>query len=134
MEPPGCGLGGDLFAIVWDPKAEGGKGTLFGYNGSGRSPKAMTIEFVKSKGVEEIPPLGPLPVTVPGCVDGWFALHGKFGKLAMQDVLAPAIGYAENGFPMAPVIADAWAISVRRLEKFSNFKEQFTIEGRAPKA
>ncbi|MBY0113755.1 MAG: gamma-glutamyltransferase [Phycisphaerales bacterium] len=134
MEPTGSGIGGDLFAIVWDPKAEGGKGKLFGYNGSGRSPKAMTIEFVKSKGVDEIPPLGPLPVTVPGCVDGWFALHGKFGKLGMSDVLAPAIGYAENGFPMAPVIADAWAISVRRLEKFPNFKEQFTIDGRAPKA
>lgn len=134
MEPTGSGIGGDLFAIVWDPKAEGGKGKLFGYNGSGRSPKAMTIEFVKSKGVDEIPPLGPLPVTVPGCVDGWFALHGKFGKLPMQDVLAPAIGYAENGFPMVPVIAVAWAISVRRLEKFPNFKEQFTIDGRAPKA
>ena len=134
MEPTGSGIGGDLFAIVWDPKAEGGKGKLFGYNGSGRSPKAMTIAFVKSKGVDEIPPLGPLPVTVPGCVDGWFALHGKFGKLSMNDVLAPAIGYAENGFPMAPVIADAWAISVRRLEKFPNFKEQFTIDGRAPKA
>lgn len=134
MEPTGSGIGGDLFAIVWDPKAEGGKGKLFGYNGSGRSPKAMTIEFVKSKGVDEIPPLGPLPVTVPGCVDGWFALHGKFGKLAMKDVLAPAIGYAENGFPMAPVIADAWAISVRRLEKFPNFREQFTIDGKAPRA
>jgi gamma-glutamyltranspeptidase/glutathione hydrolase len=134
MEPTGCGIGGDLFAIVWDPKADEGKGRLFGYNGSGRAPKAMTIEFVRSKGVDEIPPLGPLPVTVPGCVDGWFALHGKFGKMPMQDVLAPAIGYAENGFPMAPVIADAWAISVRRLDKFPNFKEQFTIDGRAPKA
>lgn len=134
MEPTGSGIGGDLFAIVWDPKAEGGKGKLFGYNGSGRSPKAMNIAFVKSKGVHEIPPLGPLPVTVPGCVDGWFALHGKFGKMAMQEVLAPAIAYAENGFPMAPVIADAWELSVRRLDKFPHFREQFTIEGRAPKA
>ncbi|HEX8875387.1 MAG TPA: gamma-glutamyltransferase [Phycisphaerales bacterium] len=134
MEPTGCGVGGDLFAIVWDPRADGGKGKLVGYNGSGRAPKAMTIEFVKSKGVDEIPPLGPLPVTVPGCVDGWFALHGKFGTLPMKEVLAPAIGYAESGFPMAPVIADAWAISVRRLAQFPNFKEQFTIDERAPKA
>jgi gamma-glutamyltranspeptidase/glutathione hydrolase len=134
MEPTGSGIGGDLFAIVWDPKSHGGQGKLFGYNGSGRSPKALTIEFVKSKGVDEIPPLGPLPVTVPGCVDGWLALHAKFGKLGIKEVLAPAIGYSESGFPMAPVIADAWAISVRRMEKFPNFKDQFTIEGRAPKA
>ena len=134
MEPTGCGIGGDLFAIVWDPAAEGGRGKLFGYNGSGRAPKGMTIDFVKSKGVEAIPALGPLPVTVPGCVDGWFALHGKFGRIDIKDVLAPAIAYAEGGFPMAPVIADAWAISVRRMDKFPNFKEQFTIDGRAPKA
>jgi gamma-glutamyltranspeptidase/glutathione hydrolase len=130
MEPTGCGIGGDLFAIVWDPAS----GKLHGYNGSGGAPAELTIELVKSKGLDAIPAFGPLPVTVPGCVDGWFALHGKFGKLPMARVLEPAIGYAEKGFSMSPVIADAWAISARRFGEYANFKEQFTREGRAPKA
>jgi gamma-glutamyltranspeptidase/glutathione hydrolase len=130
MEPTGCGIGGDLFAIVWDPTSR----KLHGYNGSGGAPSELTIELVKSKGLDAIPSFGPLPVTVPGCVDGWFALHGKFGKLPMARVLEPAIGYAEKGFAMSPVIAHAWAISTRRFGEYPNFKEQFTIEGRAPKA
>ncbi len=130
MEPTGSGIGGDLFAIVWDPKTR----KLHGYNGSGRAPAALTIDFVKGKGVEKIPPRGPLPVTVPGCVDGWFALHGKFGTLPMDRVLAPAVGYARDGFPMAPVIADGWAISARVYRDFPNFREQFTIGGRPPRA
>ncbi|MCC6428869.1 MAG: gamma-glutamyltransferase [Phycisphaerales bacterium] len=130
MEPTGSGIGGDLFAIVWDPKTH----KLHGYNGSGRAPAALTIELVKSRGLEAIPPRGPLPVTVPGCVDGWFALHGKFGKLPMKDVLAPAIAYASDGFPMAPVIAQGWAGSVRVYREFPGFVEQFTINGKAPAA
>jgi len=128
MEPTGSGIGGDLFAIVWDPKT----GKLHGYNGSGRAPAGLTIELVRSRGLEAIPPVGPLPCTVPGCVDGWFALHERFGKLAMKDVLAPAVGYARDGFPLSPVIAQGWALSVRRYEKFAGFKDQFTIDGRAP--
>lgn len=77
MEPTGCGIGGDLFAIVWEPKTK----KLHGYNGSGRAPAGLTIEFVRQPQLEAIPAYGPLPVTVPGCVDGWFALHGKFGVL-----------------------------------------------------
>ncbi|XVJ58696.1 MAG: gamma-glutamyltransferase [Tepidisphaera sp.] len=125
MEPTGCGIGGDLFAIVWDPKT----GKLHGYNGSGRSPKGLTLELLKERGLKEIPSYGPLPVTVPGCVDGWFALHGKFGVLPMKAVLAPAIRYATEGFPLSPEIAEAWAVSAKRFEKSPGFAEQFTVAG-----
>ncbi len=101
MEPTGCGIGGDLFAIVWD--AEGKQ--LHGLNASGRSPKALTLEYFKKEGMEKIPSHGPLPVSVPGAVSGWFALHGKFGKMSMDQLLAPAIDYAEKGFPLTQLIS-----------------------------
>jgi len=129
MEPTGSGIGGDLFAIVWDPKT----GRLHGYNGSGRSPLALTREWFDAQGMALIPMRGALPVTVPGAVDGWFALHGRFGALPMKDVLQPAIDYARNGHPVHEVIADAWATSVTRLGAFPGFNEQFTIDGRAPR-
>ena len=129
MEPTGNGMGGDLFAIVWDPKS----GKLHGYNGSGRSPASLTLAEFRRRGLTEVPPLGPLPVTVPGAVDGWFALHGRFGKLPMKAVLAPAIGYAREGFPLSDVIAHYWGLSVPRLSPYPGFKEQFTIGGRAPR-
>jgi gamma-glutamyltranspeptidase/glutathione hydrolase len=128
MEPTGNGVGGDLFAIVWDPKT----GKLYGYNGSGRSPRALSLKWFQDHGYSEIPPLGPLPVTVPGAVDGWFALHERFGKLPMKKVLAPAIQYAEQGFPLTDVIAHYWRLSVPRLSKYPGFTEQFTRDGRAP--
>ncbi|QOI99534.1 MAG: gamma-glutamyltransferase [Phycisphaeraceae bacterium] len=130
MEPTGCGVGGDLFALVWDP----GTGRLHGYNGSGRAPAGLTIKAVTSRGLEKIPAAGVLPVTVPGCVDGWFALHERFGRVPMGVVLGPAIGYAREGFPMAPEIARAWALSVRRFESYPNFRTTFTIDGRSPRA
>lgn len=130
MEPTGCGIGGDLFAIVWDPKSR----RLHGYNGSGRAPAGLTIELVRSRGLDAIPSHGPLPVTVPGCVDGWFALHERFGRLPMRDVLAPAIAYARDGFPLSPVIAGAWGGSARLFANYPGFNEQFTIGGRAPRA
>ncbi|HVT36140.1 MAG TPA: gamma-glutamyltransferase, partial [Nevskiaceae bacterium] len=129
MEPVGAGIGGDLFAIVWDPKTQ----KLYGLNASGRSPKSLTLEYFQQQGLKHIPPLGPLPVTVPGCVDGWFELHGKFGRLPMKDDLAPAIGYARNGFPLSELIAFYWDKSVPRLSKFPGFAEQMTINGRAPR-
>ncbi len=101
MEPTGCGIGGDLFAIVWDAKTE----KLYGLNASGRSPQDLTLEYFESQGMEKIPALGPLPVSVPGAVDGWFELHKKFGSKPMQDILAPAIDYAEKGFPLTELIA-----------------------------
>lgn len=129
MEPTGNGIGGDLFAIVWDPKTE----KLYGYNGSGRSPKSLTLAEFKRRGLRDIPPTGPLPVSVPGTVDGWFALHGRFGRRAMADNLAPAIRYAREGHPVHEVIAYYWDRSVPRLSQYPGFKEQFTIDGRAPR-
>ena len=128
MEPTGNGIGGDLFAIVWDAKTK----KLHGYNGSGRSPKSLTLAELAKRGLKDIPPHGPLPVSVPGAVDGWFALHQKFGRLPMKDVLAPTIRYAREGFPVSEVIAYYWGRSVPVLSKWPGFAEQFTIDGRAP--
>jgi gamma-glutamyltranspeptidase / glutathione hydrolase len=129
MEPTGCGIGGDLFAIIWDPATE----KLHGYNGSGRAPAALTIDFITSKELDLIPARGPLPVTVPGCVDGWFALHDRFGRIPMSEILAPTIDYARDGFPMTKVIAEGWAANARAFGRFPNFKEQFTFDGETPK-
>ena len=101
MEPTGCGIGGDLFAIVWDGKTK----KLYGLNASGRSPQKLTLEYFEKEGMEKIPSLGPLPVSVPGAVDGWFELHKKFGSKPMTEILAPAIDYAEKGFPLTELIA-----------------------------
>ncbi len=101
MEPTGSGIGGDLFAIVWDAKTK----KLYGLNASGRSPKELTLEYFEKKGMEKIPSYGPLPVSVPGTVDGWFELHQKFGSMKMEEILAPAISYAETGFPLTELIA-----------------------------
>jgi gamma-glutamyltranspeptidase len=128
VEPTGNGMGGDLFAIVWDAKTK----KLHGLNASGRSPYSLSMEHFKKLGLKSIPPLGPLPVSVPGCVDGWFELHKKFGKLPMTTVLAPAIAYAREGFPLSEVIAYYWGRTVPALSPFPNFKETFTINGRAP--
>jgi gamma-glutamyltranspeptidase/glutathione hydrolase len=129
MEPTGNGVGGDLFAIVWDPKTQ----KLHGYNGSGRSPQALTLQYFQDNKLDKIPSWGPLPVTVPGAVDGWFALHGKFGKRTMAQNLAPAIKYAREGHPVHETIAYYWGLSVPRLSQYPGFTEQFTIDGRAPR-
>src|SRR5688572_2762090 len=129
MEPTGNGVGGDLFAIVWDPKTH----KLHGYNGSGRSPKSLTLAEFQRRGLTDIPSHGPLPVTVPGTVDAWFALHQRFGKRTMADNLAPAIRYARDGHPVHEVIAYYWGRSVPVLSKWPGFAQQFTIDGRAPR-
>jgi gamma-glutamyltranspeptidase/glutathione hydrolase len=128
-EPVGCGLGGDLFALVWDAREQ----RLAGLNASGRSPQSLSLHELKKRGLTRIPALGPLPVSVPGCVDGWFELHARYGKLPMKQVLAPAIRYAREGFPVAEIVAHYWAISVPRLKAFPGFLEQFTLDGAAPK-
>jgi gamma-glutamyltranspeptidase/glutathione hydrolase len=128
MEPTGNGIGGDLFAIVWDPKTK----KLHGYNGSGRSPKALTLDEFKRRGISDIPAHGPLPVSVPGTVDGWFALHGRFGKHTMAQNLAPTIRYARDGHPVHEVIAYYWGRSVPVLSKWPGFAEQFTVDGGTP--
>ena len=109
LEPTANGIGGDLFAIVWDEKTQ----KLYGLNGSGRSPLALTADKVEPTGRGWIPLYSPYSWTVPGTVDGWFTLHGKFGKLAMKDVLAPAIRAAEEGRPVPQVIAAGWNRSTR---------------------
>ena len=128
MEPTSCGIGGDLFVIVWDAKTR----KLYGLNASGRSPKSLTLDEFQRRGLKQIPPFGPLPVTVPGCVDGWFELHKRFGKLPMSKVLAPAIRYAEEGFPVSEVIARGWAGGVR-LRRYPGFADTFLPGGRAPR-
>lgn len=129
MEPTGSGIGGDLFAIVWDAKS----GKLHGLNASGRSPYALTLKHFKDLGLESIPAHGPLPITVPGCVDGWFELHKKFGKLPMSDVLAPAIRYAKEGFPVSELIAHYWGRGASALAEFPNFAKTFSPDGKAPR-
>lgn len=128
-EPTGCGLGGDLFCIVWDAEQK----RLFGLNGSGRSPRSLNLEWFRKNGYERIPSRGPLPVTVPGCVDGWFELHERFGALPMDRLLAPAIRYAREGFPVSEVIAYYWERNARVLRDFPGFAETFLPEGRAPR-
>ncbi|KUJ81708.1 gamma-glutamyltransferase [Microbulbifer flavimaris] len=129
MEPTGCGIGGDLFAIVWDAKSE----KLYGLNASGRSPKSLPFSYFAENGLDRIPSHGPLPVSVPGAVDGWYELHEKFGRLPMSDVLQPAISYAEKGFPVTQLVAYYWDRSVPRLQKFPGFRQTFMPNGRAPR-
>ena len=129
MEPTGCGIGGDLFAIVWDA----GKGELTGLNASGRSPESLTLQHFRDLGIKEIPYLGPLSVSVPGAVDGWYELHERYGRLPMSDLLAPAIRYAEEGFPVTQFIADLWADNVESRKDFSGVREIYMPGGAAPK-
>jgi len=129
VEPTGSGMGGDLFAIVWDAKTK----KLYGLNASGWSAKNLNLKYFKDKGYEKIPAYGPLPVTIPGCVSGWFDLHEKFGKLKMKEILKPAINYARNGFPMTELIAYYMNGSSRRLQKYPGFKETYMPNGHTPR-
>ena len=129
MEPTGCGIGGDLFAIVWDAE----KGELTGLNGSGRAPKALSLQYFKDLGLVSIPPRGPLPVSVPGAVDGWFELHARYGRLPMSELLAPAIAYATDGFPVSEYIAYGWARNSENLKDYAGFADTFMPGGKAPR-
>jgi gamma-glutamyltranspeptidase/glutathione hydrolase len=129
MEPTGNGIGGDLFAIVWDAE----KKELVGLNASGRAPQAMTLEYFQENGIDVIPPFGPLPVSVPGAVDGWFQLHGRYGRLDMKDILAPVIAYARDGFPVSEVIAHYFQSNKARIGHFSGFAETYMPNGDVPK-
>ncbi|WP_298368437.1 gamma-glutamyltransferase [uncultured Lutibacter sp.] len=130
MEPTGSGIGGDLFAIVWDAKTN----ELYGLNASGRSPKSLTLKYFKDNNYKKIPSIGPLPVSVPGCVDGWFELHKKFGKLSMEEILQPSINYANEGFPVTELIGYYLNRSVPYYaSKFPNVMETYGLNGKAPK-
>ena len=128
MEPTGSGIGGDLFAIVWDAEQR----ELVGLNASGRAPAAMTLEYFRERDIETIPKFGPLPVSVPGAVDGWFELHGRYGRLPMTDVLAPAIRYAREGFPVSEVIAHYFRTNRDRIGHYPGFAATFMPGGDVP--
>ena len=139
MEPVSNGIGGDLFAIVWDPKTH----KLYGYNSSGRSAMGRSYADMLAKlhGATHIPKWGSLPITVPGTVDGWGALHDKFGKLPLATDLAPAIAYARNGFPVSQLIAHYWQGNMAAFEKapkgmieeIANARHTYLIDGHAPR-
>jgi len=126
MEPTSCGIGGDLFAIVWDNKTQ----KLYGLNASGPAPLALNLEYFKKQGLKGVPYHGPLPWTVPGCVDGWFELHKKFGKLDMKTILQPAADYAENGFPLSELISYYWQRSVMLFKEYENFQKLYAPGGK----
>ncbi len=128
MEPTGCGIGGDLFAIIWDSETQ----KLHGLNASGRSPMSLSREYFIENGYEKIPSFGPLPVSVPGTVDGWFEMHNKFGKLTMPTLLEPAINYANEGFPVTELIAYYMNRSGNFLAQYPNFKETYMPDGEMP--
>ncbi len=127
-EPMSCGLGGDLFAIVWDARTR----KLYGLNASGRSPRALTPEEFERRKLQYVPHLGPLSVTVPGCVDGWAELHQRFGKLPLEKVLAPAIRHARDGFSVTEVIALGWVDGAETYRDQPGFATTFLPNGRAP--
>jgi gamma-glutamyltranspeptidase/glutathione hydrolase len=154
MEPVSNGIGGDLFAIVYSAK----ENKLYGINGSGRSPAGLSYDQMKAEleklqkppspqsspwpgrggraapdeGRElKIPPTGMLPISVPGTVDAWAELHKKFGKLKLSDDLAPAIRYAEEGFPVTELIAYYWAFGPRLYKGLPGaFLETYTLDGK----
>jgi gamma-glutamyltranspeptidase/glutathione hydrolase len=133
MEPTGNGIGGDLYAMIWDAKT----GKLYGLNASGRSPLGLSYNTLKAEldklGRSDLPPHGMLPISVPGTIDGWFEMHQKFGKLPMPQLLQPTIDYAEKGFPVTELIAYYWDRSVPVLSpQPGDFKGSFTINGKAP--
>jgi len=129
MEPTGNGIGGDLFAIIWDAKTK----KLHGLNASGPAPKNITIDYFVEKGLKKIPSYGPLPVTVPGAVDGWVKLHEKFGKLDFKSLFEPTIEYAKAGFPVTETIAYYLDRSQKRFENYPNFNDVWVKNGSMPK-
>jgi gamma-glutamyltranspeptidase/glutathione hydrolase len=133
MEPTSNGIGGDLFALLWDNKAQ----ELVALNGSGRSPLAGDLEQLKAlleqRGEDAIPMHGALPVSVPGCVDGWFTLHERYGKLPMSRLLEPTIRYAREGFPVSQIIAAYWRRAESSYDGHEEFSRVYLPGGRAPR-
>jgi gamma-glutamyltranspeptidase/glutathione hydrolase len=130
VEPMSCGIGGDLFAIVWDAKTQ----KLYGLNASGRSPKALTRAVFQKQNLTQIPDYGPLSWSVPGCVDGWHELHAKFGSQPLAEILASSIATAEQGYPVSEVIAGSWHGSEKRLKEWPDSTRVYLPNGRAPTA
>jgi len=139
VEPHACGIGGDLFAIVWNPA----KKELSGYNGSGRSPMGLNAEQLREQigDAGRMPLFGPLSISVPGAVDGWFALHERYGKLPMAELLAPAMGYAREGVALTEVDATLWGEALAEFgesglpdAQLAELRSTYTIDGAPPQA
>ena len=129
VEPTGCGIRGDLVAIIWSADEK----KLFGLNSSGPAPKNISINKLKQKGLEKIPPYGPLPVTVPGAVAGWVSIHKKFGLLEFNKLFNDAINYAENGFPVTELVSYYLERSSEIFAAYPNFKDVWMPNGKTPK-
>jgi len=130
VEPMSCGIGGDVFAIVWEEAGQ----RLYGLNGSGRSPGSLSRQTILDQGHQTIPSRGPLSWSVPGCVDGWFALHERFGRTPMHELLRPTIEAAISGFSVTPVIARMWQAATERLAQDPGAAAVFLPNGRAPES
>lgn len=129
MEPDMNGIGGDLFAIVWEAKS----GKLYGINASGWAPKGLTIDYLKKKGNTHMPSDGIDTVTVPGAVEGWHKLQERFGRVPWKDLFAPAIFYAENGFPVQELIASDWEGETAKLNQDPESRRVFLRNDEAPR-
>ena len=130
VAPMNDGIGGDLFAIVYEARTQ----KLYGLNASGWSPKGLTAEYLRGKGLTRMPTRGIQSVTVPGAVDGWDKLLKRFGKLGLADVLAPAIMYSDSGFPVGEIISAYWADtgSMNALRADAPTARTYLVDGRAP--
>jgi gamma-glutamyltranspeptidase/glutathione hydrolase len=141
VEPMSCGIGGDLYAIIWDAKSQ----KLYGLNASGRSPYAASIDAMLARisgrdkardmgQIPQIPLFGPLPWSVPGCVDGWETMRQRFGSMPLAELLAPSIRYAEDGFPVTEVISGYWQKAADRMKHYPESARTYLPEGHAPNA
>jgi gamma-glutamyltranspeptidase/glutathione hydrolase len=128
VEPMSCGIGGDLFVIYWDAKTE----KLYGLNASGRSPYAINRKVFADQQLDEIPNKGPLSWSVPGCVDGWFELHQRFGSKPFSEILGPSIDYGRKGFPVTEIIAGSWQAAENSFAKYSDSASTYLINGKPP--
>ncbi|MCJ7433858.1 MAG: gamma-glutamyltransferase [Anaerolineales bacterium] len=130
IEPTSTGIGGDMFALYYDARTK----QISALNGSGRAPASLSLERLQKENIRELPPFHPYTITVPGACAGWFDLIEKHGSLPMNQILAPAISLAENGFPVMPITAHFWERGVNRQLKSALNGSELTIEGRAPRA
>lgn len=129
VEPYSTGIGGDCFVLL----SKKGGGDVIGLNGSGRAPKAAHVDWYLERGIEEIGLSSIHSVTVPGAIDAWERLLADHGTMELGRVLEPAIGFAEQGFPVSPRIAGDWGLLARRIEKDEGARLHYLIDGRAPR-
>src|SRR5215510_92803 len=128
-EPMMTGIGGDAFMLVYWAKT----GEIQGLNASGRAPRALNLDYFAKRGLTQMPLVGMEPITVPGAFDGWVTLLNKYGTMKLADLLKPAIGYAENGFPVMEKTAEDWSLEVAKLSKTPAAASNYLVDGRAPR-